>query len=85
MLITDGEQSEQCSYTPRCADAQSCYDLLVDQEVPKAACPGVGIRTFVIGAPGSEPARSVLSKHRAERRHRRRRAATRSKATATST
>jgi von Willebrand factor type A domain len=62
VLITDGEQSEQCSYEPRCTDAQSCYDLLVDQEVPKAAAPGVGIRTFVIGAPGSEGARTVLSK-----------------------
>jgi hypothetical protein len=62
VLITDGEQSEQCSYAPRCGDAQSCYDLLVDEEVPKAASPGVGIRTFVIGAPGSESARGVLSR-----------------------
>lgn len=61
VLITDGEQSEQCSYEPRCTDAQSCYDVLLDEEVPKAAGPGVGIRTFVIGAPGSEPARAVLS------------------------
>jgi hypothetical protein len=61
VLISDGEQSEECSYAPRCADAQSCYDLLLDEEVPKAAAPGVGIRTFVIGAPGSEPARTVLS------------------------
>jgi hypothetical protein len=61
VLITDGEESEQCSYAPRCADAQSCYRLLVDTEVPKAAGAGVGIRTFVIGAPGSEPARTVLS------------------------
>jgi hypothetical protein len=61
VLITDGEESEQCSYAPRCSDAQSCYDLLVDTEVPKAAGAGVGIRTFVIGAPGSEPARTVLS------------------------
>jgi hypothetical protein len=61
VLLTDGEESEQCSYAPLCKDAQSCYDLLVNQEVPKAAAAGVGIRTFVIGAPGSEPARSVLS------------------------
>jgi hypothetical protein len=61
VLITDGEESEQCSYAPRCTDAQSCYDLLVDDEVPKAAGAGVGIRTFVIGAPGSEAARGVLS------------------------
>jgi hypothetical protein len=30
-------------------------------EVPNAAAPGVGIKTFVIGAPGSEPAKRVLS------------------------
>ena len=29
--------------------------------MPKAAGPGAGIRTFVIGVPGSEPARKVLS------------------------
>jgi hypothetical protein len=61
VLLTDGQQSEQCSYAPRCTDAKSCIDVLVNQEVPKANGPGVGIRTFVIGAPGSEPARMVLS------------------------
>jgi Mg-chelatase subunit ChlD len=61
VLLTDGEQSEQCSYASLCTDAQSCYDVLVSQEVPRAYAPGVGIRTFVIGAPGSEPARTVLS------------------------
>jgi hypothetical protein len=61
VLITDGEQSEQCSNPPECTDAQSCYALLLDEEVERAAAPGVDIRTFVIGAPGSEPARSVLS------------------------
>ncbi|MFI5307938.1 MAG: VWA domain-containing protein [Polyangiales bacterium] len=61
VLLTDGEQSEQCSNPPACTDAQSCYDLLVNQEVTMASAPGVGIRTFVIGAPGSEPARTVLS------------------------
>jgi hypothetical protein len=34
---------------------------LVEQEVGKAAGPGVGIRTFVIGVPGSINARTVLS------------------------
>jgi hypothetical protein len=61
VLITDGEQSEQCSNPPRCSDARSCYALLLDSEVERAVAPGVGIRTFVIGAPGSEPARTVLS------------------------
>lgn len=61
VLITDGAQSEQCSYAPRCSDGASCTDLLIKEEVPKAAGPGVGIRTFVVGVPGSEPARTVLS------------------------
>ncbi len=61
VLITDGAQSEMCSDPGVCDDAASCTDLLVSSEVPKAAGPGVGIRTFVIGVPGSEPARSVLS------------------------
>jgi len=33
----------------------------LDDEVPKSASPGADIRTFVIGAPGSEPARAMLS------------------------
>jgi hypothetical protein len=61
VLITDGAQSEACSYAARCQDAAMCTSLLVDEEVPKAAAPGVGIRTFVVGVPGSEPARTVLS------------------------
>jgi hypothetical protein len=61
VLITDGAQSEQCSFAPRCSDAASCTDLLLKEEVPKAAGRGVGIRTFVVGVPGSEPARTVLS------------------------
>jgi hypothetical protein len=61
VLITDGEQSEQCSNPPQCSDAASCYALLLDEEVERAVAPGVDIRTFVIGAPGSEPARTVLS------------------------
>jgi hypothetical protein len=60
VLLTDGQQSDECSST-RCADAAACTALLVDEEVPKANGPGVGIRTFVIGVPGSEPARGVLS------------------------
>jgi hypothetical protein len=62
VLITDGAQSEMCSNPPRCADAASCVDLLVNEEVPKAAARGVGIRTFVIGVPGSEPSRVDLSR-----------------------
>lgn len=62
VLITDGAQSEECSNPPTCADASSCTDLLADQEVARAAAPGVGIKTFVIGVPGSEPARGALSR-----------------------
>jgi hypothetical protein len=61
VLLTDGEQSEPCTDAERCSSAASCTKLLVEDEVPKAASPEVGIRTFVIGAPGSEPARTVLS------------------------
>jgi hypothetical protein len=61
VLLTDGEQSESCSDPPRCDGPDACTELLIDEEVPKASGPGVGIKTFVIGAPGSEPARTVLS------------------------
>jgi hypothetical protein len=61
VLLSDGEQSEECANPPICTDVASCYSLLLQRELPKAAGPGVGIRTFVIGAPGSEPSRSVLS------------------------
>jgi hypothetical protein len=61
VLLTDGQQSEPCSDPPRCSGQAECTQLLINEEVPKAAGPGVGIKTFVIGAPGSEPARSVLS------------------------
>jgi hypothetical protein len=61
VLITDGEQSEQCSDEALCEGAEACTKLLVEEEVPRAAGKGVGIRTFVIGVPGSEPARTVLS------------------------
>lgn len=61
VVITDGAQSEMCSNPPECADAASCTALLVDQEVPRAAAAGVGIRTFAIGVPGSERSRVALS------------------------
>jgi hypothetical protein len=61
VLLTDGEQSELCSDPPRCDGPQECTSLLIDSEVPKAAGPGVWIKTFVIGAPGSENAKMTLS------------------------
>ncbi|MDD9944897.1 MAG: VWA domain-containing protein [Myxococcales bacterium] len=61
VLITDGAQSEMCSNPPMCEDADSCTSLLINKEVVRAAAPGVGIRTFVIGVPGSEPSRDQLS------------------------
>lgn len=61
VLLTDGEQSDECVNPGRCDTAQQCTDLLISDEVPKAAAQGVRIKTFVIGAPGSEPARRVLS------------------------
>lgn len=50
VLLTDG--AETC--------APQLQDKLVDQTVPAAL--SVKIRTFVIGAPGSDPARSLLSR-----------------------
>jgi hypothetical protein len=61
VLITDGAQSEMCSNPPRCEGADACTELLVAHEVPRAAGVGVRIRTFAIGVPGSEAARSALS------------------------
>jgi hypothetical protein len=61
VLITDGKQSEACGDVPRCKGADACTDLLVNQDVPKALADGVNIRTFVVGVPGSEAARTVLS------------------------
>lgn len=61
VLLTDGAQSDNCGDPGLCADAASCTKLLIEQEVPKASGPGAGIRTFVIGAPGSEPSRVTLS------------------------
>jgi hypothetical protein len=61
VLITDGEQSDRCNDLQRCGDAVECTQVLLEEDVPKAAAAGVGIQTFVIGAPGSEAARKVLS------------------------
>ena len=60
VLLTDGQQSEPCGST-RCQGAQQCIDLLLKEDAPKSVGPGAEIRTFVIGAPGSEPARGMLS------------------------
>jgi hypothetical protein len=63
VLLTDGADS--CPDPSRdedaaaCMAAGSCTDYLVDSEAPKAV--EANIRTFVIGAPGSEPARGLLS------------------------
>jgi Mg-chelatase subunit ChlD len=61
VLITDGQQSEQCGEPGFCTGAQECTDYLIDEQVVRAASEGVGIRTFAVGVPGSEPARVVLS------------------------
>ena len=61
VLLTDGEQSELCGSPDRCTSADSCVALLLDDAVPASARPGADIRTFVIGAPGSEMARPTLS------------------------
>lgn len=61
VLITDGQQSEPCGDPAVCTGAEACTDYLVDEQVGKAAAAGIGIRTFVVGVPGSEPSRSVLS------------------------
>jgi len=63
VLLTDGADS--CPDPTRdedaaaCTAAGSCTDYLVASEAPKAV--EANIRTFVIGAPGSEPARGFLS------------------------
>ncbi len=51
VLLTDG--NETCKTTE--------LSKLLESDVP-AAREGFGIRTFVIGAPGSEPARALLSR-----------------------
>jgi hypothetical protein len=62
VLITDGKQSDACGDPGRCTTAEECTKLLIEQEVPRAAAPGVGIRTFVIGVPGSEADSRTLSR-----------------------
>ena len=61
VLITDGEQSENCSDPAYCKDAQSCSELLIKQ-AEAAAEADVNIRTFVVGVPGSERGSTVLSR-----------------------
>lgn len=61
VLITDGEQSENCSDPAFCNDAQACSELLIEQAA-NAAEADVNIRTFVVGVPGSERGSTVLSR-----------------------
>jgi hypothetical protein len=56
VLVTDGSDSCIGKY----AEQGDVVSQLLDTELPKAQ--SVNIRTFVIGAPGSEPARGLLSK-----------------------
>jgi hypothetical protein len=59
VLITDG--SDSCPMEPLAGacGGGSCTDFLLDHAAKDAL--GVNIRTFVIGVPGSEPARGFLS------------------------
>ncbi len=62
VLITDGEDScpdPTFEGAPCGSGGVLCTHYLLDTEAPKAV--EVNIRTFVIGAPGSEPARGFLS------------------------
>jgi len=63
VLITDGADScpnpARAEDAMRCSAAGSCPKYLVKEEAPQAAA--ANIKTFVIGAPGSEPARGYLS------------------------
>lgn len=61
VVITDGEQSDKCSDAAFCSDASACSELLI-QEGARAATPEINIHTFVIGVPGSEHGRTVLSR-----------------------
>ncbi|MEY4576666.1 MAG: hypothetical protein RL701_1369 [Pseudomonadota bacterium] len=61
VLITDGQQSANCYDEAFCNSAESCNEHLVKQ-AEIALGPGVNIRTFVIGVPGSEPGRTILSR-----------------------
>lgn len=59
VLITDGADSCPTEPFSGACGGLSCTDFLLDHGVIEAA--SVNIRTFVIGAPGSEPARGFLS------------------------
>lgn len=59
VLITDGADSCPQEPIPGVCGGVACTDHLLDVSVLEAA--RVNIRTFVIGAPGSEPARGFLS------------------------
>jgi hypothetical protein len=61
VVITDGEQSERCYDMALCSNASSCGELLI-QEGARAANPDINIRTFVMGVPGSEHGRTMLSR-----------------------
>jgi hypothetical protein len=63
VLITDGTDScpmpSRAQDAAECSAAGSCTNYLVKKAAPLAA--QANIKTFVIGAPGSEPARGYLS------------------------
>ena len=59
VLITDGSDSCPSEPMPGACGGVACTDHLLDSTVGMAA--GVNIRTFVIGAPGSDAARGFLS------------------------
>jgi hypothetical protein len=63
VLITDGTDScatpSRAQDAAECSAAGSCTNFLVKKAAPLAA--RANIKTFVIGAPGSEPARGYLS------------------------
>jgi hypothetical protein len=59
VLITDGSDSCPAEPLPGACGGGSCTDYLLDHSSKDAL--SVNIRTFVIGVPGSEPARGFLS------------------------
>jgi hypothetical protein len=59
ILLTDGADSCEAAYDATVGPADHIANL-IDIEAPKAL--RVGIQTWVIGAPGSEPTRRMLSK-----------------------
>jgi hypothetical protein len=58
ILLTDGADSCKAAYDVSVGPADHIAGL-IDVEAPKAL--RLGIKTWVIGAPGSEPARQMLS------------------------